>query len=167
MPRRTRTTAAVGLAVCAALASAAVIPSLGGAQAPAGTELTLKMKVIGAAHVKHGKKIKGDKLAPGDQLVIRLKAFTADGAPAGRTYTDCVNVGRKAPTAAATLQCTQTYDLADGQIVSAGVVRFTALENLKVPIVGGSGAYRGVRGEIGSGAPEQGFDSVDVLRFGG
>jgi hypothetical protein len=55
MARMTRTRAAA-IAAGAALASAAVIPSLGGAQAPPGTELTLKMKVVGAAQVKHNRK---------------------------------------------------------------------------------------------------------------
>jgi Allene oxide cyclase barrel like domain len=165
MSRKTRTTA-VALAAGAALASATVIPSLGGAQAPAVTELTLKMKVVGAAHVKHAKNVKGDKLAPGDLLVVRLKAFGADGAAVGSAYTECTNVGKKASSANATLQCTQTYNLRDGQIVTAGVIRFSAIDDLAIPIVGGSGAYRGATGEVSAGAPEPGFDSVDLLRFG-
>ena len=165
MSRRTRNTA-VTLAAGAALASAAVIPSLGGAQAPAGSELTLKMKFVGAAQVKHGKKLKGDKLGPGDVLIVRLKAFGADGTAVGSAYTECTNVGKKATSARARLQCTQTYNLRDGQIVTAGVIRFTELDDLAIPIVGGSGAYRGATGQLGAGAPEPGFDSVDVLRFG-
>jgi hypothetical protein len=99
-------------------------------------------------------------------LLVRLKAFGADGAAVGSAYTECTNVGRKAPSANATLQCTQTYKLRDGQIVTAGVIRFSELDDLVTPIVGGSGAYRGATGQVGSGAPEPGFDSVDVLRFG-
>ena len=78
-----------------------------------------------------------------------------------------MNVGKRSAPQAATLQCTQTYKLADGQIVTAGIVKFTALDDLAIPIVGGSGAYRGASGEVGSGAPQPGFDSVDVLRLDG
>jgi uncharacterized protein (UPF0261 family) len=165
MPRRTRTTAA-GLAACAAIAGAAAIPSLGGAQPPAGSELTLKLKVVGSAPITHGRKAGGSKLPAGDGMIIRLKVFDAAGAPVGRAYTECTNVGRKAASFDATLQCTQTYDLADGQIVSAGVIRFSELADAKTAIVGGSGAYRGAKGELVAGPPAAGFDSVDVLRFG-
>jgi hypothetical protein len=37
------------------------------------------------------------------------------------------------------------------------------LDSLAVPVVGGSGAYRGVRGQLTAGAPVEGVDSVDVL----
>jgi hypothetical protein len=33
------------------------------------------------------------------------------------------------------LQCVQTYRFKDGQIVTAGVVKFSQLENLTIPIV--------------------------------
>ena len=55
----------------------------------------------------------------------------------------------------------------DGQIVTSGVVKFSALDDLSIPIVGGSGAYRGASGEVGSGKPVKGFDSVDVLELEG
>jgi len=165
MFRRTRITAAA-LAAGAAVAAAAVIPSLGGAQAPAPTQLTLKMKVRGAEQVRHNKKVKGDTLAPGDMVIIRLDAFGADGTKAGSAYTECTNVGKKASSGNAKLQCTQTYTLRDGQIVTAGVISFSRLSDLRIPIVGGSGAYHGATGELGAGRPEKGFDSVDVLHLG-
>jgi hypothetical protein len=44
-------------------------------------------------------------------------------------------------------------------------VKFSQLENLSIPIVGGSGAYRGASGVVSTGKPVKGFDSVDVLRL--
>jgi hypothetical protein len=59
----------------------------------------------------------------------------------------------------------QTYTFADGQIVTAGVVRFVDADRLNAAVVGGSGAYAGVSGSLTSGAPVQGYDSVDVLHL--
>lgn len=40
----------------------------------------------------------------------------------------------------------QTSRFQNGQIVTAGVVKFSQLENLSIPIIGGSGAYRSASG---------------------
>jgi hypothetical protein len=61
--------------------------------------------------------------------------FSPSGTALGSAYSECVNVGAKAPSYRATLQCAQTYEVKDGQIVTVGVVRFSQLENLSVPIV--------------------------------
>ena len=78
---------------------------------------------------------------------------------------ECTNIGRKVAAERAWLQCMQTYTFADGQIVTAGVFRLVDLEKLNVAVVGGSGAYSGVGGSLTSGAPVQGYDSVDVLHL--
>ena len=145
-----------------AAATAATVPALTGAQAPGPRDVTLRMKVLNAAEVKHGK---GAKLATGDELAVRLAAFDTNGARVGSAYFQCTNTGRKAVAARAWLQCMQTYTLADGQIVTAGVFRFVDADRLNVAVVGGSGAYSGVSGSLTSGAPVQGFDSVDVLHL--
>ena len=148
--------------IVAAAAGAAAIPALTEAQAPGPRDVTVLMKVVGGFEVKHGK---GAKLATGDSLLIRLNMFDTGGARIGSAYTDCTNVGPKARAENAVLQCTQTYKFRDGQIVTSGVVKFTALDDLQIAIVGGSGAYRGASGHIGSGAPVDGYDSVDVLHL--
>jgi hypothetical protein len=158
---RTRTIAAT---VLAAVAGAAAVPALTGAQTTGAKELTLRMKVRAGEEVRHGG---GRALATGDALVIRLAVFDAAGAPVGSAFTNCTNVGPRARAERAKLQCTQTYDLRDGQIVTAGVMSFAAADDLSIPIVGGSGAYRGARGELTTGAPVEGFDSVDVLHIDG
>ena len=150
------------IALIVAAAGAAAIPALTGAQAPGPRDVTVLMKVVGGFEVKHGK---GAKLATGDSLLIRLNMFDTGGARIGSAYTDCTNVGPKARAENAVLQCTQTYKFRDGQIVTSGVVKFTALDDLQIAIVGGSGAYRGASGHIGSGAPVDGYDSVDVLHL--
>jgi allene oxide cyclase-like protein len=150
------------IALIVAAAGAAAIPALTGAQATGPRDVTVLMKVVGGHEVKHGK---GAKLATGDSLLIRLNMFDTGGARIGSAYTDCTNVGPKARAMNAVLQCTQTYKFRDGQIVTSGVVKFTALDDLQVAIVGGSGAYRGASGHIGTGAPVEGYDSVDVLHL--
>jgi hypothetical protein len=154
----------IGAATLAAVAAAAAIPALTGAQTTGARELTLRMKFQSGAEVRHGG---GRALATGDSLLVRLAVHDAAGARIGSAYTDCTNVGPRARAQRATLQCTQTYTLRDGQIVTTGIVSFSALDDVAIPIVGGSGAYRGARGHLTNGAPVQGFDSVDVLHIDG
>ena len=158
---RTRTIAAATLA---AVTAAAAIPALTGAQTTGPRELTLRGKVISGAEVKHGA---GRALAPGDAVIVRLSFSDASGAPAGTAYSECTNVGPRARAERARLQCTQTYDLRDGQIVTTGVVRFSDGPGVQIPIVGGSGAYRGATGHVTAGPPVSGFDTVDVLHLDG
>jgi hypothetical protein len=122
------------------------------------------MKVQSGSEVKHQR---GAKLATGDSLLIRLAMFDTGGARIGSAYTDCTNVGPAARAENAVLQCTQTYRFGDGQVVTSGIVKFSALDGLEIPIVGGSGAYRGASGHIGTGAPVEGYDSVDLLQLDG
>jgi hypothetical protein len=166
MSIRTRTTAAM-LAAAAAIAAATAIPGLTGAQTTGEREITVRMKVRSGAQLQHRKNAKGDKLATGDAVLTRLAMFSPDGAALGSAYSECTNVGAKAGVFNAVLQCVQTYRFKDGQIVTAGVAKFSQLENLSIPIVGGSGAYRSASGSVGAGKPVKGFDSVDVLHLDG
>ena len=160
-----RTKLAATTALLGAAAAAVALPSTGGAQAGAPERLTLHMNVTGGTQLHRGRPTQAARMATGDQLIVRLRMSAPDGAALGTAHTDCVNVGPKAPTPRALLQCTQTYRFADGQIVTSGVVRFAELDSLAVAVTGGSGAYRGVRGQAVAGAPAVGADSVDVLEL--
>ena len=165
MTRKTRALAAT--IVAGALAGAVAIPAMSGAQTDAGRQITVRMKVTGGAQFHHGRPSSGDRLATGDSVIVRLRMASAAGARLGSAHTQCVNVGAGASGAAALLQCTQTYRFADGQVVAAGLVRFSQVDRMQIPIVGGSGAYRGATGQLTAGAPVKGFDSVDVLSLDG
>jgi len=165
MTTRTRT-AAAAMVVVGAIAGATAIPALTGAQTNGAREITVRMKVRDGTEIHHAKRPKGDKPAPGDAVIIRLKMFSPTGTAIGSAYTECVKVGR-AGGLRAPLQCMQTYNFRDGQIVTAGVVRFSDLESISIPIVGGSGAYRGASGQLTAGEPVKGFASVDVLHLDG
>ena len=159
-------TRVIALSLVAAALAAAILDHFvlsAGAQAT-DREITVRMKFKGSSYVKHGR---GEQLRPGDVLTVRLAMVSPSGVTVGSANTECVNVGRKAAVANATLQCVQTYRFRDGQIVTAGLVKFSALDDLAIPIVGGSGAYRGASGQVTSGAPVKGFDSVDVLQLDG
>jgi hypothetical protein len=160
---RTRTKLAAATALLGAAATAVALPSTGGAQAGAPQQLTLHMNVTNGTQLHRGRPSRSERMATGDELIVRLRMAAPDGAPLGTAHTHCVNVGPKVAPPRTLLQCTQTYRFADGQIVTAGAVRFSELESLAVPVVGGSGAYRGVRGQLTAGAPVEGVDSVDVL----
>jgi len=159
---RTKTVAAAALA---ATTAAVALPALGGAQT-GDREITAREKVRSVKFVHQKRTTKGERLATGDRVLTRQAIFNAGGKASGTLFTDCANVGKAAAVFKATLQCTLTYRFGDGQIVSAGVVRLgSGGVAAAFPIVGGTGAYKGVRGEAKAGAPVKGFDSVDVLRF--
>jgi hypothetical protein len=164
MSTRTRTAAAAMVAV-GAIAAVTAIPAMTGAQTSGAREITVRMKVRGGTEIHHTKRAGSDKLATGDAVLVRLKMFSPSGAALGSAYTECVNVGARVNSFKATLRCVQVYKFRDGQIVTAGVARFSQLENLSIPIVGGSGAYRGASGQLTAGEPVEGFDSVDVLHL--
>ena len=162
MSKRTRVTT-MALVAVAAIAAAVTIPALTGAQTGP-REITVRMKVRGGSG---GQARQRGQAGAGDALIIRLAMFSPDGSALGSAHAECVNVGRRANAENATLQCVQTYKFKDGQIVTAGLVKFSALDDLAGPIVGGSGAYRGASGQVTSGEPVRGFDSVDVLQLDG
>lgn len=164
MSKRARAAAAT-LILASGAAAAVAIPAMTGAQPDGERTITVRMKVVNGSTVQHRKRTGSDTLATGDGLLVRLTMHSPAGARIGSAYADCVNVGPRARAIRATLQCTQTYRFADGQIVTAGVVRFSRLEGLSVAVVGGSGAYSGARGELVSGKPAKGYASVDVLRL--
>jgi hypothetical protein len=147
-----------------AIAAVTAIPGMTGAQTSDAREITVRMKVRGGTEIHHTKR-SGGKLATGDAILVRLKMFSPGGAALGSAYTECVNVGSRSSSFRAALRCMQVYKFRDGQIVTAGVARFSQLENLSIPIVGGSGAYRGASGYLTTGEPVRGFDSVDVLHL--
>jgi len=158
---------AVSAAVLGAVVVAAAVPALTGAQSGGPRDITVLNKVRSARFVHANPAAHGERLAPGDRVLTRQSLVRQDRRPAGTLFTDCSNVGRAAPVFKATLQCTSTYRLAGGDIVSAGVVRLSAGADAAFPIVGGSGAYRGAKGEVTTGTPVKGFDSVDVLHLDG
>ncbi len=166
MNTTTRAAAGAALAALAALAAGAAIPALTGAQAPGGREITVRDKVRSVEFIHAKASTKGDRLATGDRVLTRQALFDTGNKPIGTLFTDCANLGPRAQVFKATLQCTVTYRFRDGQVVVAGLVSL-AKPGARTPIVGGTGAYRLARGDVGNGAPVKGYDSVDVLRLAG
>jgi len=157
---------AIAGAAIVAVTAAAAIPAITGAQTPTTHDITVREKVrlVKFVHVKPGKS--GDRLGPGDRVITKQALFDESNAEIGAFFTDCVSIGPAAQVFKATLQCTSTYRLRDGQIVTTGVVRLSA-SGIRFPIVGGAGAYSSARGEVEPGAPVNGYDSVDVLHVAG
>jgi hypothetical protein len=60
-------------------------------------------------------------------------------------------------------QCVASYLFADDQVVLTGVLH-VGTAGTSAPVVGGSGAYRGARGEVTTVKPVNGYD-VDVLHL--
>jgi len=157
---------AVAGSVLVAIAATAAVPALGGAQSSGARDITVRDKVRAAKFVHQDPSTRGDRLAMGDRVITRQGLFDASNRSIGSFSTDCVNVGGKAQVFKATLQCTSIYQFGDGQVVSQGVVRLSSSAPATgIAIVGGTGAYRSASGEVGAGAPVQGYDTVDVLHL--
>jgi hypothetical protein len=155
---------AVLAATVAALTATVAIPALSDAQDAAARDITVHEKVLGVTFVQQKKSTGEDRLAPGDRVLTRQALSNDAGRRIGTLSTDCVNVGgRTAPVFSATLQCTSTYALRDGQIVAAGVVRLDRPGAAGLPIAGGSGAYRTARGEVTAGTPSKPRETVAIL----
>ena len=151
---------AVALAV---IAAGIVLPAISSNAQSGSRDITLREKVksVKIDHVKS--RSKGQRLSQGDRVTTRQTLFDASNKRIGTLYTDCVNLGATASLFKATLQCTATYRLGDGQIVIAGIAALRPGQH--VPIVGGTGAYRGATGEAETAAPVKGYDTVDILHL--
>lgn len=158
---------AILAAAVVALGAVVTIPALTSAQDRGGREIAVLEKVRAAKFVHVRPSTRGERLAHGDRVLTRQALFNEDGGALGTLFTDCANVGRAADVFEATLQCVSTYRFEEGEIVSAGVVVLSAGGAVGFPIVGGSGAYRGARGEVTTGKPVKGYQGADVLHLDG
>jgi hypothetical protein len=149
-----------------ALAVAVAVPALTSADTP-GQTITVRDKVRAAkiVDVAPKSKSKEQRLSLGDRVTTRQALFDESNRRVGTLYTHCVGAGPTAPLFGAVLNCSSTWEFKDGQVVGEGVVRLTGDASVSLPIVGGSGAYRGASGEVTPGRPVKGFDSVDVLHL--
>ncbi len=158
---------ALGGAALAAIAAAAAIPALTGAQPSGPRDIIAREKVRTVKFVRAKPSTRGDRLDQGDRVITRQALFNQSDRAIGTLFTDCVNVGSATQVFKATLQCAATYRFSDGQVASAGVVRLSSARGARFPIVGGSGAYSSARGEVEAAAPVKGYDTVDVLHLAG
>ena len=132
----------VGVAAAAATISGAVLATATTAAASAQDQtITLNATTVSVTCIPiPGQKMTGQEV-PGDQCVFSEK-LTRDGAPYGHDAIHCT---------VATLNdlvCTAAWMLPQGQIAAAGDGGSTT-GNLKIiPVIGGTGAYDGARGQV-------------------
>jgi hypothetical protein len=164
----TRSSRALAAAAVAAIATGVAVPALTSAQTAGTHDINAREKVRAVRFVHAGAGARGDRLALGDRVITRQALYDESDRPTGTLSTHCVNVGRTAQVFKATLQCTSIYRFRDGQVVSSGVVRLAGSPSAaRIAIVGGTGAYRSVRGEVQAAAPVKGYDTTDVLHLDG
>jgi len=151
-------------AASSALAAAIAIPALSSAQS-GGTDIVVREKVQ-SVHIDHqSSRNKGDRLATGDRVQTRQGLYDESGKSIGTLFTDCVNMGKSAQIFQATMLCTVSYRLADGQLNAFGALRLSSKPSTQSAPLIGSGAYRGKHGEVTSAPPVKGYDTVDVLHI--
>ena len=153
------------VAVAAAvLAVAVAIPAL--TSADSARTITVQDKVRAVKIIDVAPKSKRDKFSQGDRVLTRQAMFDTNDRRIGTLFTDCAGVGPTAPLFGGLLQCTSTWQFADGQVVGAGTIRLGGDNpDARFAIVGGTGAYRGASGEAAAGPPVKGYDSVDILEL--
>ena len=132
----------VGVAAAAATIGGAALATASTAAASAQDQtITLKATAVSLTCIPiPGQKMTGQEV-PGDQCVFSEK-LTRNGAPYGHDAIHCTVVTLN------DLVCTAAWMLPQGQIAAAGDGGSTT-GNLKIiPVVGGTGAYDGTRGEV-------------------
>lgn len=162
-PKHLSTLAVIGAA--AAASAAIALPGSTVAQTSDGTRtITVQEKVVDIAKDDVAPKSKR-KVSLGDRLITRQSLFDANKKRVGTLFTDCSGVGATKPIFDATLQCSLTYRFADGQIIAAGTTSLTG--GKPISLIGGTGAYAGVRGTVQLTKPAAGFDSADLITING
>ncbi len=128
----------IGLAGLALVCGATAIPSLA-SSTRAGQTLSLTGVVTSIRPVVDAKPT---GQSPGDVAAITGKLFQK-GKPSGRYHGVCIQITKTAS------QCSFTLGLPEGQILiqSSYGPGFNTGNTAREPIIGGSGAYKGARGQ--------------------
>ncbi|MFL5825201.1 MAG: allene oxide cyclase barrel-like domain-containing protein [Thermoleophilaceae bacterium] len=156
---------AITAAAVAALATAVAVPALTTAQTSGTRDITVRERVQGVKMIDTSPRSRHERFSRGDRVVTEQALFSESGNRVGTLFTDCVGVGRTAQLFKATLLCSSTYRFRDGDVMTAAAVELAP--GARGAIVGGTGAYKGVRGEGEAAPPVKGYDSVDVLHLEG
>jgi hypothetical protein len=155
-PRRLVAVAAVG--VCAA-AGAALVADAGRAQESGRTYTITTLKTRGSVWIAGGgKAMRVGRLNPGNRLLETNDVRRDDGVKGVFIGTVMVASPRTVAAKRAVGLMRSVYRFGDGDIYVDGFVTFARPSGTGV-IVGGTGAYRGVRGTAAS------TDAKDVLRL--
>jgi hypothetical protein len=153
--------------VLAAAAAGAIVPALTTAQSDGGRDIAVREKVKWVRFLHHARSTRGDRMLTGDRVLTYQRLYDESDKRIGTLYTDCVNVGSAAHVYRATLLCTASYRLGQGQFATVGAIRLGGKPGASPTPIIGSGAYRGQSGEVASARPVKGYESVDVLHIDG
>lgn len=102
----------------------------------------------------------------GDEIIGEGRLVGAHNAPAGLLEIEETLTGLGAESGTGRIQMQGTALLAGGQIDLAGVLRINASRSPSIAIVGGTGAYRGARGQLFVRTSGQNTQLVFVLMHG-
>jgi hypothetical protein len=157
----------LGPAVAASAAGAIALPTLTAAQSTGPRDVAVREKVTWVRFLHQRTSTRGDRMLTGDRVLTYQRLYDESATRIGTLYTDCVNVGAAAHVYKATLLCTASYRLGQGQFATVGAIRLGGRPGASPTPIIGSGAYRGQHGEVASAPPVKGYESVDVLHVDG
>jgi hypothetical protein len=146
---------------------AVAVPALTSAQSSGARDITVREKVTWVRFLHQKTSTRGDRMLTGDRVLTYQRLYDQSSKRIGTLYTDCVNVGPAAHVYRATLLCTASYRLTEGQFATVGAIRLGGRPGASPTPIIGSGAYRGQHGEVASAPPVKGYESVDVLHIDG
>jgi hypothetical protein len=150
---------AISLAAVAALSVAVAIPAVGQSQSPDERTVTVTAHT---ASVKVVDLAPRGRVAAGDMLVGVSRLRDSAGRRVGTSYLNCGIAKGSRTFERALFQCTGTHRLKGGTITIAGVARLGSAKVIRIAVTGGTGAYRGVTGELVNTATS---DSVSTQTF--
>ena len=148
-------------------AGAVALPALTSAQSSGARDIVVRVKVTWVRFLHQATSTRGDRMLTGDRVLTYQRLYDESAKRIGTLYTDCVNVGSAAHVYRATLLCTASYRLTEGQFATVGAIRLGGRPGASPTPIVGSGAYRGQHGEVASAPPVKGYESVDVLHIDG
>ena len=139
----------IAAAAVLAVGVSIAVTSIGGAQTPTG-ERTLKFVEKGGSASFVDNPPRATKRHPhaesaGDEFLFDSGLYDASNKRAGAVYGDC----HKATGKNALFVCTGEGKLADGTISFSGLINESSMKQT-LSVIGGTGAYEGVRGSISS-----------------
>ncbi len=138
--------------LAAAIVSAVVLTSSGGAQQPGGRTIKLIEQDESSAFGDTGARSRSrrnPRFSGGDLHVFTSRVFNELNVRVGRLYAHCIAVRGGRDFTRALFRCDGTFALRDGTIVVSAAFRGNQEdEDVPLAVTGGTGAYEGARGSV-------------------
>jgi hypothetical protein len=133
---------ALSLAAVAVAGTAVAVPGIGHTQTPGERTVTLTARTLSVKLADpHNRPAAGD-------VLVSVNALRQGGARVGTGHLSCVITKPARTFGRSTYQCTGTNNLRGGSLTATFTARLGVDRVLTAAVTGGTGAYKGVGGEL-------------------